>query len=281
VKKIVLEQIMKKVDAFQSIPGSATELLSLLRNPEVEVARVEKVLRNDPGMTANILKLTNSAYFGFPSRIGSIKQAVLLLGHLRLKQLVMVSSVNAVMDEPIAGYDLPMGELWNHSIAVSVTAEGLVRELKSIDAEEIFTAALLHDLGKLILGNFVEEHLDRFDSISDNDMPYEMVEKEILGIDHAEVGAILLQKWGLPAGIVEAVRWHHDPTAADSQNVITDIVHMADVLCLMAGFGVGREGLCYQLSSEVTNRVGIRSYQIEKVASGTIQWMQEISEAHG
>lgn len=277
----ILDQIMEEVNTFPSIPGSASELLSVLRNPEVEIDRIEQVLRTDPGLTANILKLTNSSYFGFANRIGSIRQAVLLLGHVRLRQIVMVSCVNSVMDGPVAGYELPIGALWDHSIAVSVAAEGLVRELEIRNAEEIFTAALLHDLGKLILGKYVERHAEAFDSISDKEMPHELVEKEILGIDHAEVGAVLLEAWGLPEGIVAAVRWHHDPESAGRPQTMTDIVHMADVLSLMAGFGVGREGLRYQMSSEATRRVGIRSAQIERVASGTMQWMAELAEVQG
>ena len=281
MNKPIREQIIKEVDTFPTIPGSASELLSILRNPEVGVDRVEKVLRTDPGLTANILKLTNSPYFGFSNRIGSIKQAVLLLGHTRLKQIVMVSCVNSMMDGPVVGYDLPIGALWDHSIAVSVAAEGLVRELKIKNAEEIFTAALLHDLGKMILGKFVDRHVEAFDEISDEEMPHEMAEKDILGIDHAEVGAMLLTRWGLPAGIVEAARWHHDPEGGENTSIMTDVVHMADVLSLMAGIGVGREGLRYQMSSGVTSRLGIRSQQIERVASGTIQWMAELADVQG
>ena len=127
MKSEYLDKIMAKIDAFPSIPGSAVKLLELLENDDVPVKEIEDVLRLDPGMTANVLKLTNSAYFGLPTKVGSVKRAVMLLGMNKIKQLVMASCVGAVMDGPIPGYDLPAGELWRHSLAVSVAAEGLSR----------------------------------------------------------------------------------------------------------------------------------------------------------
>ena len=118
--------IIAKVEAFPSLPGATTKLVSLIDDPNAAVAEIEEILRMDPGLTANVLKLSNSAYFGFPSKIGSVHKAIILLGAKRLMQLVMTSCVNSVMNKSIPGYDLPPGEMWRHSIAVSVAAEGLI-----------------------------------------------------------------------------------------------------------------------------------------------------------
>ena len=101
----------------------------MLDNPATSAAEIEEVLRYDPGLTANILKLSNSAYFGFASQVGSVHQAVVLLGAKRLMQVVTATCVNAIMDQPVDGYGLVSGDLWQHAIAVSVAAEILVREL--------------------------------------------------------------------------------------------------------------------------------------------------------
>jgi putative nucleotidyltransferase with HDIG domain len=230
MKSDYLDKIMSKIDAFPSIPGSAVKLLALLENSETPVGEIEEVLRIDPGMTANVLKLTNSAYFGLPTKVGSIKRAVMLLGMNKMKQLVMTSCVGAVMDGPIPGYDLPAGELWRHSIAVSVAAEGLSRELKLTGTDDIFTAALLHDVGKLILGQFIQEDLDAIDAAAGTDVSFEIAEKQVLGTDHAEIGARILSHWSLPDDLVHAVRWHHDPDPAEESRRTTDIVHVANVL---------------------------------------------------
>ena len=115
-----LEDIMAAVRSFPSIPGAAVKLLTLLDNPDTSASQIEEILRYDPGLTANVLKLTNSAYFGLPAKIGSVRQAITLLGTKRLIQIVMLSCVGAVMDQPVPGYDLPPRELWRHSIAVSI-----------------------------------------------------------------------------------------------------------------------------------------------------------------
>jgi putative nucleotidyltransferase with HDIG domain len=278
MKSDLFDKIMAKIDAFPSIPGSAVKLLELLESDDAPLKDIEDVLRLDPGMTANVLKLTNSAYFGLPTKVGSVKRAIMLLGMNKIKQLVMASCVGAVMDGPIPGYDLPAGELWRHSIAVSVAAEGLSRELKLEGTEDIFTAALVHDVGKLILGQFIQDDLAAIDEAALSGVSFEIAEKQVLGSDHAEIGARVLAQWSLPEDLVHAVRWHHDPDAAEEQKRTTDIVHVANVLCLMMGIGVGREGLQYEPSPTVTRRLGLKPFHLEHVASQTLQWAEELSD---
>jgi len=270
--------IIAKVESFPSLPCATTKLLSLLDDPNAAVAEIEEILRMDPGLTANVLKLSNSAYFGFASEIGSVHKAIVLLGAKRLMQLVMTSCVNSVMTKSVPGYDLSPGEMWRHSIAVSVAAEGLIEELNAPEADEIFTAALLHDVGKLVLGEFVKDDIKKIEKIVSKDVSFEVAEQIALGTNHAEIGAKILESWGLPAEIVSAVRWHHDPDAADETSTLIDIVHVANVLCLMIGIGVGREGLQYKPSPVVTERLGIKSAHLEKVASHTLDWVSELED---
>ncbi len=272
--------IIAKVEAFPSLPGATTKLVPLIDDPNAAVAEIEEILRMDPGLTANVLKLSNSAYFGFPSKIGSVHKAIILLGAKRLMQLVMTSCVNCVMNKSIPGYDLPPGEMWRHSIAVSVAAEGLIEELNAPEADEIFTAALLHDVGKLVLGEFVKDDIKKIEKIVSKNVSFEVAEETVLGIDHAEIGAKILESWGLPEKIVSAVRWHHDPEAADETSTLIDIVHVANVLCLMIGIGAGREGLQYRPSPVVTKRLGIKPAHIEKVASHTLDWVSDLTDVY-
>jgi len=269
--------IMGKVKSFPSMPGAATRLLELLNNADTTPAQIEEILQYDPGLTANLLRLTNSAYFGLSSKVGSVKQAVILLGWKKVIQLVMTTCVNAIMDKPVPGYDLPPGSLWRHSVAVSVAAEGLMKELGANVPAEIFTAALLHDVGKLIMGGFVIKGLEKIERAAEEGISFEMAEHKVLGTDHAEIGAQILKSWSFPADLVNAVRWHHDPDSAGDTNPLVDIVHVANVLCLMIGTGVGREGLRYEPSSFATDRLGIKAKHLEAVASLTLQWLDELS----
>ncbi len=276
-----LKHITSLLKSFPSMPGAAVRLLALIDDPEISVAQVETILRQDAGLTANLLKLANSAYFGIPSKVGSVRQAVLLLGLKRLIQMVIASCVGAIMDKPVPGYDLPPGELWRHSLAVTVAAEGLVKELKFEAAEEIFTAALLHDVGKLVLGEFVADDFNKIENVLAQGVAFETAEDMVLGTNHADIGGRILNQWSLPPGIVNAVRWHHDPESAEQSDMMLDIVHVANVLCLMIGIGVGRDGLQHQPSRAAVGRLGLTTAHLEKVASQTMQWVEELSDVLG
>lgn len=270
--------ILAEVDSFPSIPGSVVRLVAMLEDADTSAQAIEDVLRLDPGMTANVLRLTNSAYVGLPTKVGSVKRAVMLLGMKKLKQLVMASCVGPVLDTSVPGYDLPSGELWRHSIAVSIAAEDLTQELGLEGVDDIFTAALLHDVGKLILGRFVRDDMAAIQAAAGDDVSFETAEKAVLGFDHAEIGARILSRWSFPGDLVHAVQWHHDPDEGGKSSPTTDIVHVANVLCLMMGIGVGREGLQYEPSPRVTRRLELKPNHLERVASRTLQWIEELSD---
>jgi len=273
VKTQLLEMIHKDIGNFPGMPGAASKLLALLNNTETPLAEIEAILRYEPGLTANVLRLVNSAYFGFSKKIGSVRQAILLMGWKRLTQLVVASCVSAIMDKPVSGYDLAPGDLWRHAVAVAVASEGLGKLLKVGGVEEIFTAGLLHDVGKMVLGRFVEEHRVAMEVESYRERSFEQVEREIFGMDHAEVGAMILSQWGLPEDLVLAVQYHHEPMKAPKPLATVDIVHVADIVSLMIGIGIGREGLQYEVSSEVTSRLHLETQHIEQIASETLQWV--------
>ena len=127
--------------------------------------------------------------------------------------------------------DYPLVKLWLHSIAVSTTAEALAKNRKLPENSDCFTPALLHDLGKLILGEFVKKELPTIESLIANGVPFVIAEKEVLGTDHAEIGALILTKWRFPENLINAVRWHHYPEGAKNSNLHPEIVYLANLLC--------------------------------------------------
>ncbi len=273
-----LAKILSKVEAFPTMPAAGSKLLALLEEPEVSVHEVEDILRYDPGLTANVLKLANSAYFGIPARIGSVKQAIILLGLKRLIQLVIASCVGAVMNKSVAGYNMPPGNLWRHSIAVSIAAEALVKDKKKLDSEDFFTPALLHDIGKLVLGSFVNEELSAIEDITAKGIPFVVAENMILDTDHAEIGAKVLSMWSFPKEVVNAVRCHHDPEASDHQSMQIDVVHLSNLLCQTDTTGDG-SGQPVELSTAVIDRLGIEISQFESISEKVARWVDDLSDA--
>ena len=274
-----LNQILSKVKSIPTMPEAGTKMLSLLEEPDTEISEIEESLRYDPGLTANILKLANSAYFGIPSKIGSLRQAVVVLGFKRLVQLVFASCVSAVMDKSVPGYDLPPGDLWRHSIAVSIAAEALVKDKKKGVSRDVFTPVLLHDVGKLVLGTFVKEELEAIESIAAKGVSFVVAENMILGTDHAEIGAQILTHWNFPSDVIQAVRWHHDPDSPETVNLQTDIVYLANLLCQSTSTSDEIGGKSVELSPAVIERLGVQLNQFEAISGKIAQWVDELSDA--
>ena len=272
---------MLEVEAFPGMPVTAAKLLPLLKDSDSTANEVESILKYDPGLTANILKLTNSAYFGIPTKVSSVKQAIVLLGWKRLLQVVTTICMSPLMQKSVPGYDIRSGELWRHSVAVSVAAEILVKALKITNADEVFTAALLHDVGKLVLGSFVKKDLEQIETMVAKGITFDVAESMVLGTNHAEVGGQILHKWSFPAELVNAVQWHHDPESCQNGCVLSDIVHVANTLGLMTGFGKVEDGLDMEPFGPVADRLGLKAKDLDAMAEQTLEEIKKLSDLWG
>ena len=271
-------KILEKVSAFPSMPKAGIKLRALLSEKNVSIDEIERILRQDPGLAANVLRLANSAFFGLPAKVTALKQAIVLLGVKRFSNIAVAASANKVMSTAVEGYGLSPGELWLHSIAVSTTAEALAKNRKLDKGEDCFTPALLHDLGKLVLGKFVKAEQSKIDSLVEKGVPLAIAEKEVLKTDHAEIGALILSKWSFPDYLIDAVRWHHYPVGLENSNLTPVIVYLANVLCHTTGDSQSDDDLLNQPDSSVLERLGIESEQYDVFAAKTRNWMKKLSD---
>ncbi len=260
-------KILAKVRSVPSIPSVVVKLRKFLRDPDVSFDELAKVIEYDPGLTVNLLQLANSAYFGWSGKIKTVKEAITRLGTNRIFQMVLCMSVAPMVRKPIKGYDMESNGLWKHSIATAICSEQLARMKNIPDSEEVFTAGLLHDMGKILLGTFVEIDDEPIkDLVNLEGLSFNEAERRILGIDHAEAAAELLQYWKLPESVVAAARWHHNPEAAPQKNRnIVDLIHVADILCIRMGWGIGTDGPLYRLDKDAQERLGINSMVEDEV----------------
>jgi len=278
VDKDNLSRIMRQVKSFPGMPTTAAKLLPLLREPDSSIARIEDLIKYDPGLTANLLKLTNSAYFGLPSRISSVRQAILLLGRKRLLQLVTTMCMSGLMKKSVPGYDLPRGGLWRHSVAVAVAADRLVQSLKITQADEVFTAALLHDIGKMILGDYVQEDLKSIQEMAAKGISFEVAEYMVLGTNHADIGARILKSWSMPEELVHAVAWHHDPDQCQENCRLSDLVHVANIAVRGIDCDKRADDSSPEASSKVLGRLGLDPSGIAALAEQTAQEMAKLTD---
>ena len=278
IKNDIPDEIMKKVSSFPSMPRAGIKLRTLLAEEDVSTDEIEGILRQDPGLATNVLRLANSAFFGLPQKVGSLKHAVVLLGLKRFAQIAVSASMSKTMNKAVEGYGLSPGELWLHSIAVSNTAEAIAKYKKFDEANDVFTPALLHDMGKLVLGEFVEEELQKIKSITANGVPLDIAENMVLGTDHAEIGALILAKWSIPVNIVDAVRWHHNPERNKNSTAQSDIVYISNLMCEIDGDSDADDGQFSAPSSIVLERLGIKIEQYEVFSEKARNWMKQLSD---
>ncbi len=274
------EEILSRLDTAPALPGSAVRVMAMLQDPEVEVKGLLEVLEFDPGLTANLLRWANSAYFSGPQRVASVRDAVVRLGMKRMAQLVMTSVTASIIDKPVTGYDLPPGGLLLHSIAVAIGTQELARVLDVAPPPHAFTAGLLHDIGKMILGSFVEVNgvaITEYSKV--NQVPFDAAEREVLGIDHAEVGAALLTRWNLPETIVSVVRWHHEPAKFEGDPLALDLVQVANVLGREGGLATGPDGLQYRPDETALKRLKVKPMTLEHVLACTLEGVSGIRDA--
>jgi HD-like signal output (HDOD) protein len=224
-----LRRVVGGLEKLPSVSRAYTELNRLAGDPSADMAAIAHVVESDPSMSARVLQLVNSAYFGVSQRIASVRQAVSYLGLDLLKGLALTACVfGSVEAEPVAGFSLD--ELQRCSVLTARVAKRFLSDPKR--AEEAFTSALVHDLGKAIIAiGMPAAFAEVLRKTQDGVQPYHQAEREVMGITHAEVGAYLFGLWGLPFPIVETVAFHHNPGAVDGgQCEVLAVVHAADAL---------------------------------------------------
>lgn len=274
------EEILAKSASDCYLPTSRLELLRILQDPDAGTAALTRAIERDPALTANVLRLANSAYFGFPRSVASVADAIFRLGTRNVRQLVLATAVSPLQKQAVKGYDLPPGDMLKHSLAVAVGAETLGRLLDTPACDHLFTAGILHDIGKVALGTFVQlDAAPILDLAANEGLPFVEAERRILGIDHAELGAFLADKWNLPAAVVEIVRWHHEPETFEGRNPAGDLVHVADALCILGGIGIGTDGLRYRPSQEVCDRLGLTEEATEQALSMILTGLEDLEGA--
>ena len=262
------DEVMSKIPDIESMPAAAAEATKLLSDPESDMADIERVIEYDPGLTSNLLRMANSAYYGVPEPIGSVRNAIVRMGTYQIYQMIVSWGFSSLARQGVPGYRLTPGKLWEHSIGVAVGAEQISSDLSFQSADHAFTAGLLHDIGKIVLGTFVEEDIDSILQIVNQEKTsFEVAERQVLGVDHAEVGAALLEHWDFPTDIVEACRWHHQPESLTDESPVLDLVHVADSICLMGGIGVGIDEAHYQTSPKIVSRLNLEAAMTDKIVS--------------
>ncbi|MBX7148485.1 HDOD domain-containing protein [bacterium] len=265
---ITLAQIVSDVKTLPTLPESVARISKAIRNASSEIKDFEKIIMPDPSLTTNLLRLCNSAYFGFTREITSVKQAISLMGINRVYELALSGAFSAVIPPYLLGYNIPSHIFWEHSVAVAIIAEVLGKKIGFPTKDQIFTAGLLHDIGKIILGPHL--HLKASNKIS-----YPLLltdwELQLAGTDHTEVGSLLSQIWNLPESCEEVIRWHHKPTHATESRyeALVQLVSVADSLAHLYGYGHDGFDIYRGVPQELFEKFKLDTNAIDMIAEET------------
>lgn len=266
--RVSLEEIVKAVNDLPSLPQVVLRVMELTEEPDSTAQDINRELSQDQGLTARVLKLANSAFYGFPRRISSVTDATVLLGFRTIRSIVMAASVNEILSQKMEGYALEYGELWKHSQCAAMVARLIAKRIKYPAMDVAYTAALLHDTGKVVLNSSMQEaYHEVLDKVSDDDISFLQAEECILGFNHAQVGARISEKWNLPPELVEAIEFHHEPDKAHVNPKLTAIVHVADAVCVSMGIGIGVDSMLYPISAKSMELLDLQPNDIDSIIS--------------
>ncbi len=262
-----IAQAKHLVPAPQVLP----QILPLLNQPEVDTRMVVDLIAFNQTLTANVLRLCNSAYYARGIRIDSLHGAVSLVGFRQIHDIVISVISAAALTRPQSGYGVEANDLWGHSVATAVAAQIVARDC-SADQQIAFTAAILHDIGKIVLSVALEEVKDKVALLTktENLSPYE-IEMKLLGVNHAETGGRLLEQWNLPEHLAGAVRYHHQPAAAEGNEQLAACVFLGDFIAYLMGYGHGRHPLDLNTRDEALEILNLAPESISQFKSESLR----------
>jgi putative nucleotidyltransferase with HDIG domain len=227
-------RVIENIDTLPSLPTVVVKLLEVVNSPFTSADDARRLIERDPALTSRFIRMANSAFYGMPRTVSSVSGAVVILGFNVIRSVVLSASIMKMFSN-VNRQAIDKERFWNHSITAAMAAKELVRYLmrfKLFDPETAFCAGILHDIGKLIFNEFVDgDYREAADYARKKELPMIAAESQVLGINHAEIGRILADKWALPIGLEQAIVFHHDPAKVEGEIVdLVNIVHMADLL---------------------------------------------------
>jgi putative nucleotidyltransferase with HDIG domain len=254
-------------------PRVVPELMRLLNQSDVDSSKVVKLISYDPALTVNVLRICNSAYFGASTPTSDLQEAVTRLGFQQVYQLVAAATGARLLGAAQLGYGLEQGDLWKHSVASAVAAQIIARKIGE-DQNLVFTAALLHDIGKIVLSHSLNGSYSKL--VKETEMNQQSLleaEKKILGVQHAEVGGQLLSRWKFPPNIVSAVWFHHAPKGAGVHQRLASVVYLGNMISYFMGHGYGHASFALRGRAEVLATLDIQPEAIPQFMMETFDQM--------
>ena len=247
-----IKKIIQQIQNLHPIPAILHKVLAVTEDPESGIKDLIRLIDHEPAITANLLKTCNSAYMGLAVKIDSVQQAVSMLGMQRVVELIMTDNLSANMMASQKGYNLKKGDLWKQSVAAAMVARSLAERRDLFGLPAIYTAALLKDIGKVVLHEYVEQKWGKIEKFLDTQSnSFIEAERENLGIDHAVLGGMIAKEWNFSPHMVYMIENHHLTEPEARNDPATSTLYLADMVAMMVGTSTGVDRLAYHIYEDI------------------------------
>ena len=272
-----LQILIKEIKNLKPIPAVVNSLLGIVDDPNASMKDITKIIQYDPAITADVLRTANSAYFGLKHPAETIQEAATMIGTDRLVDMVMLKVSAQVTKGAQKGYDLHEGALWKYSVSSALIAKQVADQLDLPNKNNIFTASLLKDIGKTVLDKFIQDGFEKiYNLVVNENFSFMEAEKQIIGVNHAELGGMIAKMWKFSPKMVGIIRNHH----LTSETMVRDndiaVVYLSDCICMMMGMGVGADGLAYRFHRQAMEHIGISAEDTLKIIAEFTCRMEEV-----
>lgn len=234
--KTRITELVQGVGNLVTLPDVFIRINQLVEDPNSNIDQIAKVISQDPSFTVRLLRVANSSFYGFSSSISTVPKAVSVIGTAQIRSLALATSVASTFDG-LPNTLVSMEHFWRHSLYCALIARILAKQVRKCEPDAVFTAALLHDIGELVIFNRMPQQAKESLLLvldSGDELPVYQAEREIMGFDHAQVGGELARQWKLPPMLEECIEFHHDIGFAQRFPREVALIHIANILALMA-----------------------------------------------
>lgn len=268
-----IDAIIQSVTQLRPMPSNVTRIVREVEKPDATIDVLVGLVSLDQALAALVLQMSNSVSLGYARTCSTLNEAIMYIGLARLKSILLTSSATSMLKRGLAGYRSGAGELWHHSLVTAVAAEWLAQALRYPNPEEAYVSGLLHDMGKLLLDQYVlSDYNTIVNYVEKYQLPPWQVEEKLIGINHAEVGGLIAKRWNFPVLLVDAIRYHHTPSFALKNQELPAIVNLANAFAdeyqLQKSALISRERHPESMSILSLAESDVRKLQADMKASG-------------
>jgi HD-like signal output (HDOD) protein len=278
MSKVDLNRIIGKIEDLPTLPRTVLKITELVNDPKSSARDLSRIITDDQVLTARLLKLVNSSFYGFPQRISTITGAIVLLGFDAIRNLLLTTSVYDVFSNHARKSKFNQEKFWDHSLGCAVGAKVIGNFMRHDKIEELFVAGLLHDIGKIVVMMYLPKEFSKVTRyVRRNDTLMRAAEQEVLGYTHAEIGKMLGERWNLPPKLLSVLGHHHNPAAAGPYSMEAAIVHLADIFARALNIGFGGDEKIPPLDGFAWEILKIKTPSVEHILEEMKKEFDDIS----